>query len=648
MSRKTAIIYWCEGTGHAARSIPVAKRFEEEGHEVKVIGGGLGQKFVEINGLDGSDEDITDINFTPRLRDDDKSFLTLAKEIVTEVIPSTVGRFRDIWGWLRKEDPDELLTDDPVAVLAASLQGQKFYRIDHLKPDLFDGIARLMITAYMKLSLLRGQEIFLTSVFQEDHDGDIVDVSPLAQEGELEHEVEEFDVLLIPGTYGESFLKIKEQLESQGLEVKMVGDEDWELVPSMTPYTEAADVVVCTGYSAIADSVVAGTPCVVYPFLYFQKLIAGEIEKKGLEGVETADSVEEAVSETEGLLESSVELEFRNGADEIVEHIAWKEQGRDEEAEKICMVYWCGGTGHAARSIPVAKEFRSRGVDVSIAGGGPGKKFVELNGFEHPDLTEAQDPAEFSLVDFLPRIFTDLVPSSAKRLRDIHRWLKEEDPDKLVTDDIFAALSASIQGIEFYRIDHLTPKMLPARWSIPLKVYNLASLVRGEEILVTSLWKEEEDPPSIKKVDPLAQEGEAGEVDDYDVLINPGSWGKNFDEIRSILEEKGYEVRTVGDEDWEVKSSMTPYTEAADVVVCTGFSSIADTVVAGTPCIVYPFLPFQKALADKAERKDIEGITRADSVEEIISSVDRYCSEGSESPEYENGAPELVDRVLED
>jgi hypothetical protein len=131
------------------------------------------------------------------------------------------------------------------------------------------------------------------------------------------------------------------------------------------------------------------------------------------------------------------------------------------------------------------------------------------------------------------------------------------------------------------------------------------------------------------------------------VLINPGTHGENFDEIRRQLEAKGYDVRTVGDDDWETKPTMTPYTAAADVVICTGFSSIADTVVAGTPCVIYPFLPFQKAIADRAERDDIEGVSKATSVAEVVESAERYC-DSTARPEYENGAPAFVDVVLDE
>ncbi|MFB6175104.1 MAG: hypothetical protein ABEJ87_03935, partial [Candidatus Nanohalobium sp.] len=168
------------------------------------------------------------------------------------------------------------------------------------------------------------------------------------------------------------------------------------------------------------------------------------------------------------------------------------------------------------------------------------------------------------------------------------------------------------------------------------------------QIIVTSLWKEDPDPKGITRVGPLAQEGESDEsIEEYDVLINPGTHGENFDKINEKLEEKGLDVRQVGDDKWETKPAMTPYTEKADVVICTGFSSIADTVVAGTPCIIYPFLPFQKALGDRVEEKGLEGITKATSVDEVVEKAEYFTNVASESPDYENGAPEFVDVLLD-
>jgi len=313
--------------------------------------------------------------------------------------------------------------------------------------------------------------------------------------------------------------------------------------------------------------------------------------------------------------------------------------------EKAAIVYWCDGAGHAARSIPVAQELESRGVEVSVAGGGQGKPFVEMNGYEHPDLTTVAVKGNTPL-SFLKHTLFDLVPSSARRLREVNRWLKEEDPDVLVTDDVFAGLSAAAQGIEFYRIDHLTPGMLDLRWDVFLRMYDRTSLVFCEKIIVSTLWKEEDAPEGFELVGPLAQEGDE-EVEEYDVLLNPGTHGENFEDIRQRLEGRGLEVKRVGSDDWEIKPSMTPHTEAASCVVCTGYSSIADTVVGGTPCVVYPFLPFQKSLAEKAERKDTTGVMKADTVEEVVESAERCCNGEVEDPEYGNGAEEFVDILLD-
>jgi len=313
--------------------------------------------------------------------------------------------------------------------------------------------------------------------------------------------------------------------------------------------------------------------------------------------------------------------------------------------EKVAIVYWCDGAGHAARSIPVAKEFRARGIEVAIGGGGPGERFVDLNGFDQPDLTtvtvEGNTPKAF-----LEHTLFDLVPSSVRRLREVTGWLREEDPDVLITDDVFAGLAAARLGIDFYRIDHLTTDLFGAVWGPPLAFYNQVSLQFAEGIIVTSLWPDDPAPEGTTRVGPLAQEGDPEEaVEPYDVLLNPGSHGDHFGVLRERLEAKSYDVRTVGDDDWETKPTMTPYTAAADVVVCTGFSSIADTVVAGTPCVIYPFLPFQKALAERAEAKHLPGISMATTVDRVIDRVEEYVG-NDVAPDYDNGAPAFVDTVL--
>lgn len=316
--------------------------------------------------------------------------------------------------------------------------------------------------------------------------------------------------------------------------------------------------------------------------------------------------------------------------------------------KKVCLIHWCTGTGHAARIIPVAKEFESRDIEVAVAGGGYGSRFLEMNGFEEPGFTEVPDIAEYSLKGLIPGVITDFVPSAVSRTRQLYGWIKEENPDEIVTDDVFAMIAAVLNGKSFYRIDHLIPEILPLKWRVPQKLYNMTSMLFGEKIIVTSLWPDEQGHDGLDLVGPLGQEGETEGIDNYDVLLSPGQWGgEEFQEVRSELEDRDYELRVVGGENWETKPTMTPYIEAADCVICAGYSSIADSVVAGTTCIVYPFLPFQKGIADGIDERGIEGVKTVRSVNEAVETISACVDESCESPDYSNGAGDFVDKVLE-
>jgi hypothetical protein len=79
---KVAIIYWCQDAGRATRSIPVAREFEDRGHEVMTDGGGPGQRFAEMKryGMDEySFEEVPVIN---------NSITSVLWRGLTEVVPS--------------------------------------------------------------------------------------------------------------------------------------------------------------------------------------------------------------------------------------------------------------------------------------------------------------------------------------------------------------------------------------------------------------------------------------------------------------------------------------------------------------------------------------------------------------------------------
>lgn len=317
-------------------------------------------------------------------------------------------------------------------------------------------------------------------------------------------------------------------------------------------------------------------------------------------------------------------------------------------SKKISVIYWCQGAGHAARNIAIANELESRGADVTLDGGGPGQRFAEMNGFGNSGYEFETIPVlSSSPLSIIYGGLTKVIPSGLKRLRTVFKYLRDEDPDIVVTDCHVTIFASTVLGKELYTVNHLRPDFFSGFSKLAAKFFDWFSLLRGEKIFFTCLWKEEGPEGDVEYIDPLAQEGE-GSVEPYDVLLIPGSFGKNFERLREKLEDEGLDVRAVGDDSWETKKSMTPYTEAANCVVCTGFSSIADSVVAGTPCVVYPHLTMQELLARQVDERDVKGVETAYSLDEAFDTTVEVCEGDTEKPNFGNGAEEVADYLLQE
>ncbi|MFB6094222.1 MAG: hypothetical protein ABEJ77_04710 [Halanaeroarchaeum sp.] len=303
------------------------------------------------------------------------------------------------------------------------------------------------------------------------------------------------------------------------------------------------------------------------------------------------------------------------------------------------------GGGNATRMLGVAAVLASRDVDVALAGGGPGAKFARLNGFEEAE-PETVDFIERrrgsgSLLGALPRT----AGAAVERARDFGSWLDRTRPDVLLTDDPFAMLPAVVRGIPFYRLDHSSVDCYDAPFERTVyRVFNRLSIELGEGFLLTSVHDDPHpDTDGVHPVPPIAHEPSTPEsVDPFDTLVIPGTYSTGFDRIAAELERGGQDVTLVGDEDWEPVRSMTPYSAAADAVVCTGFSSIAEAVVAGTPVVVYPFIDCQRGIAEAIEVADVEGITVVHSSEEAVAAA----RDPPPAPSFENGAPAVADHLL--
>ncbi len=313
MPEKIAVAHAPEGAGNAIRMLAIASELKKNGKEVVMAGGGPGSLFVELNGFE---------EFEPATVDfiDEREAGGL-KDAILKNGPQSVRRFQEFSGWLEKEKPAAVVTDDPFAAFASKSQGTHFFRVDHSKAEFYDSqFERNLHRLFNWFSIEFGEEFFFTCVSPDTGEQEgVKKVNPLVLEPENPEKVEEFDVLLVPGTYSKGFDRLAENLRQRGFRVKMVGDDDWKPVPAMLPYYQEADVVVCTGFSSVSEAVVAGTPCVLYPFIDCQNGVARSIEREESKGIAVVNSIDEALEKVEDPPEA---MELENGAPEVAAYIA--------------------------------------------------------------------------------------------------------------------------------------------------------------------------------------------------------------------------------------------------------------------------------------------------------------------------------------
>ncbi|MFB6114304.1 MAG: hypothetical protein ABEJ58_09420 [Halodesulfurarchaeum sp.] len=312
----------------------------------------------------------------------------------------------------------------------------------------------------------------------------------------------------------------------------------------------------------------------------------------------------------------------------------------------IALAHGPEGGGNATRMLAVAEELRARSVPVVVAGGGPGATFLSLNGF---------DEFEPTTIDFISRRGGDggminalahAAPRSIRRLTDFYRWLSREEPAVLLTDDPFAAIAATVLDVPFFRIDHSSVACYDAVFErVAFGAFNGFSLRAGEGFFFISVFDDPyPDRPAIHPVGPVAHSPRDPEpVEPFDVLVSPSTYSEGFDEIAGRLRNEGLSVTVVGGPDWEPVQSMTPVAAAADVMLCSGFSSLAHAAVVGTPVVNYPFIDCQRGIAEKIEREDVPGIEVVRSREEAVNAV----LSPPDGVGIENGAPTVAETLVE-
>lgn len=304
----------------------------------------------------------------------------------------------------------------------------------------------------------------------------------------------------------------------------------------------------------------------------------------------------------------------------------------------VAVAHYCEGAGHATRMLAIATEIEDAGYEIVLAGGGPGAPFVEANGYEEFEPTTVDFVTDYQR-EGTASMFRHSVPNLVRRVREYRDWLARHDPALLVTDDITAAIAAWRDSQRYYYLAH-DPAELYADWGerVGARGRNALPMRTAERFFHPKVWTGEPAITGAEPIPPIAPESEST-TESVDVLLVPSAFSVDQERLVDLLEERGHDVTVVGGADWSIKPSLQPYVEAATLVVCSGYSTIMEAAVAGTPCLILPTTSEQRGVAGALE--GIDGFAAGETIEELTPLLDQL----GQPPTFENGVSPVVDAV---
>jgi UDP:flavonoid glycosyltransferase YjiC (YdhE family) len=101
-------------------------------------------------------------------------------------------------------------------------------------------------------------------------------------------------------------------------------------------------------------------------------------------------------------------------------------------------------------------------------------------------------------------------------------------------------------------------------------------------------------------------------------------------------------VTVIGDHEWGPVPSLLPVLRRADAVVCSGYSTVMEAAVAGTPCVVAPATNEQRGIASRLE--PVAGFAAAETPADVTRAVDEVGT----PPSFANGVAAIAERVVDD
>jgi hypothetical protein len=286
-----AVAHYPEGAGHATRMTAVANELRERGVAVHLAGGGPGTDFARMHGYDPYEPTVVDYIGDYQ---DGGSLL----DVVTNSVPDSVRRVVDYARWLRRVDPDGVVTDDMFAGIAAGATGTPLVFLTHNAAALYEGTVERVFTRLWNRFQCAASRVFLFPAVWPplaDGPGCVVRIPPVALDGDPDAGPADPGVVVVPSHYSGGETDLAARISAAGYHVTRVGGDDWDPVPALLPVLRRAEAVVCAGYSTIMEAAVAGTPCVVYPHTDEQRGVGRVLERNAVAGFHVVDGAGEAV-----------------------------------------------------------------------------------------------------------------------------------------------------------------------------------------------------------------------------------------------------------------------------------------------------------------------------------------------------------------
>jgi hypothetical protein len=318
----------------------------------------------------------------------------------------------------------------------------------------------------------------------------------------------------------------------------------------------------------------------------------------------------------------------------------------------VAVAHYPEGAGHATRMMAVARGLQRRDATVSLAGGGPGGTFYETNGFDAFEPTRVDYVRDFQdapgPVRGLGRVLTASLPDSVRRLRDVAGWLRAEEPDAVVTDDMFAAGAATWTGTPLYVLTHNAANFYRSTVvRVASRGLNLGQRLAARRFFYPTVWPPHaDDPPQVSRVPPVALDPPAGTADagpaEPGVVVVPSTYSEGFDGLAADIAAAGHTVTHVGGPDWEPVPALLPVIERAEAVVCAGYSTVMEAAVAGTPCVVVPHTNEQRGVGRRLD--SVEGFAVATHPGAALTALEDPPS----ARPHTNGVGVIAERILDD